>query len=119
MSARYMPASGDIVKLAFDPQEGREQRGWRPALVLSSRLFSEATGLAMVCPITNTDRRFALHLPLPDGLVSTGVVMVDQVRSLDFRHRRVKFVEKAPAELLRSAKEILQACIEDEDEDAG
>lgn len=56
--ARYIPEKGDFISLSFDPQSGHEQKGRRPALVVSNFLFNQVTGLAIVCPITNTDRKF-------------------------------------------------------------
>jgi len=56
--AAYIPKQGDIIAITFDPQSGHEQKGRRPALVVSKDLFNRSTGLAIVCPLTNTDRRF-------------------------------------------------------------
>ena len=64
---RYIPRKGDFVTLSFDPQSGHEQQGRRPALVVSNDLFNKHAGLAFVCPITNTDRSYPFHLPVPDG----------------------------------------------------
>jgi len=60
MSA-YIPEKGDFITLSFDPQSGHEQKGRRPALVISNFIFNKATGLAILCPITNTNRRVRLH----------------------------------------------------------
>ena len=75
--AVYIPAKGDLITLNFDPQSGHEQRGRRPGLVLSSWVFNQSTGLAMVCPITNTDRRIPFHLPVPATSTLSGFVMVE------------------------------------------
>ena len=96
MSA-YVPEKGDFVTLSFDPQSGHEQKGRRPALVISNFLFNKATGLAIVCPITNTNRQVPFHLIVPASSSLTGFVMVEQVKSVDFKTRQVKFVEKASA----------------------
>lgn len=110
MSA-YIPEKGDLITLSFDPQSGHEQKGRRPALVISNFIFNEATGLAIVCPITNTNRRVPFHLPVPDLSSMTGFVMVEQVKSVDFNTRRAKFVEKAPEQLLEDALAIVDVCI--------
>lgn len=94
--AKYVPEKGDLITLSFDPQSGHEQKGRRPALVVSNYLFNTATGLAIVCPITNTDRKIPFHLAVPDLSSLTGFVMVEQVKSIDFNTRKAKFVEKAP-----------------------
>lgn len=91
--ASYIPKQGELVSLDFDPQSGHEQRGKRPALVLSKEAFNERTGMAICCPITNTDRKISLHIQVTDRCSLTGFVMCDQVKSLDFRARRMKFIE--------------------------
>jgi mRNA interferase MazF len=53
----YIPEKGDFISVSFDPQSGREQKGRRPAIIVSNLLFNRATDLAIVCPITNTDRK--------------------------------------------------------------
>ena len=73
--SRYFPKKGDFISISFDPQTGHEQKGRRPALVVSNDLFNKHTGLAIVCPITNTDRGFPFHLPIPAASPLTGFVM--------------------------------------------
>ena len=109
----YCPAKGDFIALTFDPQSGHEQKGRRPALVISNTLFNDKTGLAMVCPITNTDRKSPLHVRLPETCVLTGVVMVEQVKSVDYHSRKAKFIERAPQPILNEVLAILDACIYD------
>jgi mRNA interferase MazF len=87
--AEYVPRKGDLIAVTFDPQSGHEQRGRRPALVVSNDLFNKHTGLAIVCPITNTRRDYPFHVAVPANKNVTGFVMVEQVKSIDFRARRV------------------------------
>ncbi|PQP33035.1 hypothetical protein C6A36_01345, partial [Desulfobacteraceae bacterium SEEP-SAG10] len=65
--AAYIPKQGDIIAITFDPQSGHEQKGRRPAFVVSKDLFNRSTGLAIVCPVTNTERGF----PFPRILASS------------------------------------------------
>jgi mRNA interferase MazF len=109
--AKYIPQKGDFIALSFDPQSGHEQAGRRPALVVSNYLFNKYTGLAIVCPITNTDRNIPFHLPVPASSSLTGFVMVDQVKSVDYIARKAKFIEKAADELVRDVLEVLEVCI--------
>jgi mRNA interferase MazF len=109
--AAYVPAKGDLIALTFDPQSGHEQKGRRPALVISNDLFNQRTGLAIVCPITNTRRDLPFHVALPAGGPVTGFVMVEQVKAIDFRARRARFLAQASAPLLNEALGILDACI--------
>lgn len=109
--AAYVPEKGDFITLSFDPQSGHEQKGRRPALVVSNFLFNRATGLTIVCPITNTNRNIPFHLPVPSSSSLTGFVMIEQVKSVDYNARKVKFVEKAPIELIEDVIALIDVCI--------
>ena len=107
----YTPRKGDLITLTFDPQAGHEQRGRRPALVVSNDLFNRHTGLAIVCPITNTNRGFPFHLPVPTTSSLTGFVMVEQVKSVDYAMRRARLIEQAPVELIDDVIDMIETCI--------
>ena len=109
--ARYTPRKGDFITLSFDPQAGHEQKGRRPALVVSNDLFNKHTGLAIVCPITNTDRGYPFHLPIPGKSSLTGFVMVEQVKSVDFAMRRARFIQRSPAEFVEDVLDLIDVCI--------
>ncbi|GAB4360515.1 MAG: type II toxin-antitoxin system PemK/MazF family toxin [Cyanophyceae cyanobacterium] len=109
--AAYTPRKGDFVAVTFDPQSGHEQRGRRPALVVSNDQFNKATGLCIVCPVTNTRRDFPFHVTIPDGESVTGVVMVEQVKSIDHKARSVKRIGDAPESVLEEVLSILDACL--------
>lgn len=106
MVKEYIPKQGDIVILTFDPQAGHEQQGRRPALIVSNEIFNKNVGLAIACPITNTDRNFPFHVKV-DSKELSGFVMSEQVKSIDFRARKVKFIEKATDDLLANVLGIL------------
>ena len=107
----YIPQKGDFIAVSFDPQSGHEQRGRRPALVVSNNLFNEHTGLAFVCPITNTDRRFPFHVALVNDPEVTGFVMVEQLKSIDFRARKARRIGRASDRLLEEVLSLLDACV--------
>jgi len=107
----YIPQKGDFVAVTFDPQSGHEQRGRRPALVVSNTLFNKHTGLAIVCPLTNTDRIFPFHVAVVNDPNVTGFVMVEQVKSIDFRARKANRIGRAPDSVLEEVLSILDACI--------
>jgi mRNA interferase MazF len=109
--AKYIPRKGDFVSLTFDPQSGHEQKGRRPALVMSNYLFNKATNLAIVCPLTSTDRQIPFHLAVPAGAKVSGFVMVEQVKSVDYVARQAKFIQKAPSEIIEDALSILVVCL--------
>jgi mRNA interferase MazF len=107
----YVPKKGDFIAVTFDPQSGHEQKGRRPALVVSNTLFNEQTGLIIVCPLTNTDRGYPFHVAVTGDPKVTGFVMVEQVKSVDYRARQAKTIGKASDDLLDEVLSILDACI--------
>jgi len=107
----YVPQKGDFVTVTFDPQSGHEQKGRRPALVVSNSLFNRHTGLAIVCPLTNTERSFPFHVAVLTDPKVTGFVMVEQVKSIDFRARKAKCLGRASDRVLEEVLSILDACI--------
>jgi len=98
---------GDIVYLDFDPQAGHEQKGKRPALVVSNNTFNKFTRLALVCPITNTDRGFPLHVTLDNLTKTSGVIMCEQVKALDIVARNASFSERVSQEILDEVVDIV------------
>lgn len=109
--AEYVPRKGDFVVLTLDPQSGHEQRGRRPALVVSNDLFNKHTGLCIACPVTRTRRDYPFHVSIPEGHGVTGFVMVEQVKAIDFRAREARRFGKASEQLLGEALSILDACL--------
>ena len=107
----YIPNRGDIVWTDFDPQAGREQAGSRPALVLSRHVFNDSSGLAICCPITGRQKGYPFEIPLPAGLEIYGVVLVDHIRSIDWRVREVEFKVKAPESVLYDVLERLETLL--------
>lgn len=100
----YVPAQGDIVWLDFDPRSGKEIMKRQPAYVLSRESFNAHIGLAIVAPITSTIRGIKLEVVLPDGMQTTGSILVYQLKSLDIFQRNVEFIEKAPAAIVEQIK---------------
>lgn len=111
MVERYIPQIGDIVILSFDPQSGHEQKGRRPALIVSNKVFNRHLGLSYACPITNTKRDFPFHVKL-DSKKLTGYIMVEQLKSIDYNSRNIKFVEKVKKETLEEVLAIVESIIE-------
>lgn len=109
-----MVKQGQIIRINFSPQSGHEQRGTRPALVVSNDFFNEKTNMTIVCPITNTDNKFPLHVPLDERTVTTGVVLCEHIRSMDIQARGYTVIEELPADLLEKVLEIVQAQLEKE-----
>ncbi len=108
----YMPEQGDIVFLEFDPQTGHEQKEKKPAMVVSNNTFNHFTKIAMVCPITSTNRDFPLHVQLDERSKTAGVVMCEQVKALDVHARNVSFYEKAPQDILGEVVDIMIGFVE-------
>lgn len=108
----YIPEQGDIIFLEFDPRAGHEQKGRRPALVVSNNTFNSKTNMAMVCPVTNTARSFPLHIALDGRTSTTGVVMCEQAKTLDVSARNAVFKEKVPADIIEEVVDVLIGMIE-------
>jgi mRNA interferase MazF len=107
----YIPEIGDLVILTFDPQSGHEQKGRRPALIVSNQVFNKALGLAFACPITNTKRDFPFHVKVKSKQL-TGFIMVEQCKSIDYNARKIQFVEKIDDELLDEVLAILESILQ-------
>lgn len=91
----YVPDRGDLVWLSFDPQAGHEQAGRRPALVLSPMAYNDKTGLCLVCPITSRIKGYPFEVSIPKNAKVTGVVLADQVKSLDWQVRKAELIERS------------------------
>ena len=107
----YVPDAGDLVWLTFDPQAGHEQRGRRPALILSPRAYNAKARLAIACPITSHAKGYPFEVALPSSSALTGVVLADHVKNLDWNARRAVFAAKAPAEVVTDVRERLRVLI--------
>ncbi len=112
MSSPYCPRRGDIVWLSFDPQAGHEQAGNRPALVLSPEAYNRKVGLALFCPITSLAKGYPFEVQLPQGLDVSGVVLSDQIKSLDWRIRDTRVGCQAPLETLQEVLSKLETLLE-------
>jgi len=97
--AKYIPDRGDMVWLDFNPQLGHEQRGRRPALVLSYKAYNEKIGLAVFCPITSKEKGYPFEVKVV-GLKINGSVLSDQIKSLDWKVRNIEFIEKIENDLI-------------------
>ena len=107
----FVPERGDLVKMSFDPQSGHEQAGWRPTLVISPALYNRASRLALVCAVTSRVRGYPFEVALPPGLDVGGVVLADQLRSLDWRARRARFAGRAPAAVVHEVLARLEPLV--------
>ena len=107
-----MVKQGSIIKLKFNPQAGHEQAGYRPAVVLSNNIFNEKTNLTIVCPITNTNNDFPLHVPLDKRTKTTGVILCEHIKALDLNRRKYQIVETIPSDILENVIDIVYSEIE-------
>jgi len=108
---KYIPQQGDIVILSFDPQSGHEQKGRRPAIIISNKTFNQHVGLAFACPITNTKRDFPFHIPVESQQI-TGYIMGEQMKSIDYKTREIKFIEKANQKTINQILGIIDSIIQ-------
>jgi len=106
----YIPEQGDIVVLNFDPQSGHEQKGRRPALIISNKVFNQHLGLAFACPITNTKRDFPFHIAIESSSIS-GFVMTEHMKSIDYHARNIKFIERVNEKTLNQVLGIVDSIL--------
>ncbi len=99
VAGERVPARGDLVWISLTPQAGHEQAGRRPALVVSPLEYNTRVGLALMCPITSRVKGYPFEVALPDHLEVSGVVLADQIKSLDWRAREAQVAATAPEEL--------------------
>ena len=112
----YNAKQGDIVWLDFDPQAGHEQKGRRPALVVSNNSFNRfEKSMAMVCPITNTDRGIPIHINLDGRTKTSGIILCDQAKILDLWERNADFIESVPDDMIFEVADIIGGFVEIEE----
>ena len=112
-SGSYIPDRGDIVWLNFTPQVGHEQRGKRPALILSPKIYNEKTSLCICLPITSKIKGYPFEVPLPSRSAINGVILSDQIKNLDFRAREITFICKLSSEIVEVVqKNVLALLVE-------
>jgi mRNA interferase MazF len=109
----YNANQGDIVWIDLDPQAGHEQKGRRPALIVSNNAFNRFEQVtAMVCPITNTDRSIPIQIKLDGRTKTSGVIMCDQAKILDLKKRNAEFIESVPDDIICEAVDIISGFLE-------
>jgi len=112
MVKKYVPSKGDIVYLDFNPTKGHEQKGIRPALILSSETFNKFTKMAIVCPITSNTKEFPTHYLLKNTNKIVGSVLCEHIRSIDYEIRNVKYVEKLNSEEYEEIIDLINSFME-------
>ncbi|MDR9855796.1 endoribonuclease MazF [Paenibacillus sp. VCA1] len=96
----YIPGRGDLVWLQSNPQTGHQQAGRRPALVISPAAYNGKVGLSLLCPITSRRKGYPFEVIIPQDLPIDGVILADQVKSLDWQSRQAMFICKVPPKTL-------------------
>jgi mRNA interferase MazF len=105
------PQRGDVLWIIFDPQAGHEQTGRRPALVLSPQAYNKKVGLAIFCPITSQVKGYPYEVLLPDKLPIKGVILSDQIKSLDWQARGAGFICKLPEATIEAVQAKLKTLL--------
>jgi len=114
MEEEYIHATGHIIYLNFDPQIGHEQRGRRPALVLTPFEYNSKTSLAIMCPITNSEKGYPFEVKIPPDFDVTGVILCDQVKSLDWRERNAEYKCELPPDIVFDVLEKIKVLLFEE-----
>ena len=115
MAATAVPDRGDVVWLEFNPQTGSEQVGRRPALVLSPQSYNRKVGLALVCPVTSRVKGYPFEVELPPGLAMKGVILCDQIKSLDWRVRHATPFGSVPDAVMQDVTARILALVDPEE----
>jgi len=110
----YVPSRGDLVWLNFDPQAGHEQAGRRPAFVLSPDNYNRKTGLFLACPVTSKVKGYPFEVSLPAGLAVGGVILADQIKSLDWKVRKAEFASRTSDEVIGDVISLILPLIGEE-----
>jgi mRNA interferase MazF len=100
---RYVPKRGDLVWLDFTPQSGHEQAGRRPALVLSPKAYNSKALLMLCCPITSRVKGYPFEVPVESSTIH-GVVLADQIKSVDWAARRAAYAGKVGEEVMQDVR---------------
>lgn len=107
----YIPAQGDVMWINFDPQAGHEQGGRRPAPVLSWKSYNNRAHLSVLCPITKQVKGYIFEVPVPSGSGVTGVLLADQVKSMDWTARDVEYICTLPVAIVEQVVNKITALI--------
>ena len=107
----YTPDRGDFVWIWLSPQVGHEQAEHRPALVLSPQSYNSRIGLALFCPVTSQMKGYPFEVKIPSGLNVSGVILGDQIRSMDWRGRHAQFICKAPEDVVEETLKKLDSLL--------
>lgn len=111
MKTAFVPAAGDFVWLTFDPQAGREQAGRRQALVLSPKEYNVRSGLALACPVRNQAKGYPFEVAVPAGQGASGVILVDHLKSIDWKARRAELLGRCTDEAMEEVRAKLAALL--------
>jgi mRNA interferase MazF len=109
----FIPDRGHLIWLTFDPQAGREQAGRRPALILSPATYNQISSLALACPVTRQRKGYPFEVLLPQGISINGVILVDHIKSLDWRARQAELITKLSEDTIREVAEKLRTLLPD------
>jgi mRNA interferase MazF len=110
MVVKWVPDRGDVVWVDLNPTRGHEQRGKRPALVLSPKIFNDKAGLILACPITSQRKGYPFEVDITAGVIQ-GVVLADQIRALDWVRRKAKKIKKAFPSVVTDVQQKLKALL--------
>lgn len=114
MVRNYYPKQSDILFLDFNPTLGHEQKGYRPAIVISNNVFNDNTKMAMVLPISSNIKEFPTHHILKTSKKISGAVLCEHIKSIDYEARNIKYVETLNEDEFNEIIDLFNACIEKE-----
>jgi mRNA interferase MazF len=107
---KYVPSRGDIVWIDFDPTLGHEQKGRRPAIVISPLKYNKISGRGIFCPVTSKEKGYIFEVAFK-GKNIKGAVLADQLRTMDFNQRNIVFIERATKEILNTVEDRIKVLL--------
>jgi len=109
---KYIPERGDFIWLDFTPQKGREQNKTRPAIVISPKIYNKLSSLVLVCPVTSKKKGWGFEIDVSENEKIKGVILADQIKSLDYKARNAKFIIKSPDSVINDTLEKIQTLLD-------
>ena len=99
---------GSILLMDLSPKQGHEQSGKRPYLYLSYKGVEKYAHIAVFAPISTTKRRYPLYQELPAVSQTKGVVMLDQLVTIDYHNRSFQYLEQLPDDYMEKILKIVK-----------
>ncbi|MDR2572154.1 MAG: type II toxin-antitoxin system PemK/MazF family toxin [Oscillospiraceae bacterium] len=106
-----MVKQGDIISVDLSPTKGREQQGYRPALVISNTKYKSISGFVLACPITSKTKLLHIRVGLDQRTKTQGDILCEQVRIIDLQERQYNVIENVPLDIFQKVYSVINSLI--------